>query len=141
MLLIQCYPTDIRSGGHYVRARCRRIDHMIERQFLQRQSDYPCLDRCSTMECCGRCGRVSSNNKIKWNLNNLRKQFSSSRSRLMTRSGCQDLVEGDDNLQRDQRYDNQFETQGSLRVDDISERRCGLGDDRKFSVKRVDALL
>ena len=59
----------------------------------------------------------------------------------MTGSRCQDLVEGNDNLQRDQRYDNQFETQGSLRVDDISERRCGLGNDRKFSVKRIDALL
>ena len=59
----------------------------------------------------------------------------------MTASRRQDLVEGNDDLHRDQRDDNQFETQGSLRVDDISERRCGLGDYRKFPVKRVDALL
>jgi hypothetical protein len=58
----------------------------------------------------------------------------------MTGSGCQDLIEGNHNFQRDQRYDNQFETQGPLRVDDVSERGCGFGDDRKFSVKRVDAL-
>jgi hypothetical protein len=34
MLLIQCCPTDIRSGGHDVRACCRRLDHMIERQLV-----------------------------------------------------------------------------------------------------------
>ena len=70
-------------------------------------------------------------NRIKWNLNSLWKAFQP--QRLMTGSRRQDLVEGDDDLQRDQRYDNEFETQGSLRVDDIGERRCGLGDHRKFS--------
>ena len=42
----------------------------------------------------------------------------------MTGSRCQDLIEGNHN---------QFETQGSLSVDDIGERVCGLGDYRKFS--------
>jgi len=78
-------------------------------------------------------------NRIKWNLNSLWKAFQP--QRLVTGSRRQDLVEGDDDLQRDQRYDNEFETQGSLRVDDIGERRCGLGDYRKFSVKRIDPLL
>ncbi len=80
-------------------------------------------------------------NKIKWNLNNLWNAFQQCPQRLMTGSRRQDLVEGNDDLQRDQRYDNQFETQGSLRVDDISERRCGLGDYRKFSVERIDPFL
>jgi hypothetical protein len=116
------------------------FDHMIERQFLQRQSRLPAPRQVQHPGMLRQMLRGVKYNKIKWNLNNLRKQFNSSRSRLMTGSRRQDLVEGNDNLQRDQRYDNQFETQGSLRVDDISERRCGLGDDRKFSVKRIDAL-
>ena len=141
MLLIQCYPTDIRSCGHYVRARCRRFDHMIERQFLQRQSRLPAPRQVQHHGMLRQMWAGVKYNKIKWNLNSLRKHFSSSRSCLMTGSRRQDLVEGNDDLQRDQRYDNQFETQGSLRVNDVSERRCGLGDDRKFSVKRIDALL
>src|SRR5258708_13532048 len=80
-------------------------------------------------------------NKIKWNLNNLWNAFQQFPQRLVTGSRRQYLVEGNDDLQRDQRYDNQFETQGSLRVDDVRERRCGFGDYRKFSVKRINPLL
>ena len=76
-----------------------------------------------------------------WNLNSFWISMRAAPAALMTGSRCKDLIEGNHDLQRDQRYDNQFETQGSLRVDDVSERCCGLGDYRKFSVKRVDALL
>ena len=141
MLLIQCYPTDIRSGGHYVRACCRRLDHMIERQFLQRQSRLPAPRQVQHHGMLRQMWAGVKHNKIKWNLNNLWKACEQFRQRLVTGSRRQDLVEGNDDLHRDQRDDNQFETQGSLRVNDVSERRCGLGDDRKFSVKRVDALL
>ena len=59
----------------------------------------------------------------------------------MTRSRCKDLIEGNHDLECDQSHDNQFEAQGSLRVDDVSERIGSFRDDREFSVKRVDALL
>jgi hypothetical protein len=141
MLLIQCYPTDIRSGGRYVRACCRRFDHMIERQFLQGQSRSPAPGQVQHLRMLRQMWAGVKHNKIKWNLNNLWKAFQRVPRRLMTGSRRQDLVESDDDLQCDQCYDNEFETQGSLGVDDIGERRCGLGDDRKFSVKRIDPLL
>ena len=84
--------------------------------------------------------RWSQVQQNRWNLNNLSRAFEQVR-RLMTGSGCKDLIEGNYDLHRDERYDNQFETQRSLRVDDISQRRCGLGNDRKLPVKRIDALL
>jgi hypothetical protein len=58
-------------------------------------------------------------NKIKWNLNNLWEACEQFPQRLVTGSRREDLVEGNDDLHRDQRDDNQFE-RGSLRVDDIS---------------------
>ena len=56
-------------------------------------------------------------------------------------SGSVDLIECDDDLERDQHHDNQFEAQRSAGVDDVGEGVGGFGHHGELPVERIDALL
>ena len=51
-----------------------------------------------------------------------------------------DLIERDDDFERDQQNDNDFEAQRSARVDDVGERIGRFRHHSELSVERIDAL-
>jgi hypothetical protein len=55
--------------------------------------------------------------------------------------GSVDLIECDDDLERDQHHHNQFEAQRSAGVDDVGEGVGGFGHHGEFPVERIDAFL
>src|SRR3984893_9370077 len=59
----------------------------------------------------------------------------------MASLGCENLIDGNDDLERDQQHDDDLEAKRASCIDDVGKRVRCLGDDGKLSVERIDTLL